>query len=316
MARGAWHRLGCALGAVAAVALWTRSAAAIEAFDGRLQIHGFGEIQTRAIAQGYREDLDLVQWYNVLSVEGEGDILPDGWGPFDLLSSYLRAEGRYDCVWTHACGIFPSVDTYGNHSQIAKNQADARGHANKLPGRIADARDDDFAGQIDTNEETVPRGMPRRNVDDRATPFATFETITRPICTMGQRPGASPAYCFNPNAPQSVANRPTQQNVRDRKGFPGFDTFGRLLGADAILGVNQFQGYQTGPNPQAVVLTPNADPLEYVFEPVHNYMWTFRDKRGPRGGPGRTLTMGPWLPKNTIREIATLSDRGNPFRGT
>ncbi|HZO09537.1 MAG TPA: hypothetical protein VFC77_09165, partial [Myxococcota bacterium] len=266
MARGAGLRLACALAALAGLAAWVRPASAFEAFDGRLQVHGFGEIQTRAIAEGYSEDLDLVQWYNVLSVEIETDILPDGWGPFDLLSSYVRLEGRYDCVWTRGCGTMRSADSFGNR-------------ANKLPKRIADARDDDFAGQIDTNDESDPPGMPRRNVDQRVTAFATFETITRPICATGQTPGASPDFCFNPNAPQSVANRPTQQDVRSRRGFPGFDTFAGLLGADAILGQNQFQFYQTGPTAADVVANPNDDPFEYVFESVRDFQWTFRDKR-------------------------------------
>ena len=114
MARGAGLRLGCALAALFGLVLWGRPVAAFEAFDGRFQAHGFGEIQTRTIAQDYAQDLNLVQWYNVLSVEIETDILPDGWGPFDLLSSYVRIEARYDCVYSHGCGTMPGVETFGN----------------------------------------------------------------------------------------------------------------------------------------------------------------------------------------------------------
>jgi hypothetical protein len=287
---GAAWRSACALGALAVLASWAPEARAIEAFDGRLQIHGFGEIQTRALAQGYEQDLDLAQWYNVLSVEIEADILPDGWGPFDLLSSYVRLEGRYDCVWTRGCGTMRSADAFGDR-------------ANKLPRRLADAQDEDFGGQIDANFATDPPGLPLRNPDRRVSPLGVFETVQNPICTGTQIPGQSPHFCTtNPGTP-TVANRPTRQEVRKRKGFPGFDTLAELEGADAVLGDNTIQN------------SPNDDPFTYLFEPIEDFRWTFRDKRGPIGGTGRTMIMGPWLPKNFVKSLAVLSDRGNPFRG-
>ena len=85
------------VGLVAAIG-WTliaSPASALEAFDGRLQAHGFVEIQTRALSNALREDIYLSQWYNVLNVEFEADIAPDGFGPFDLISAFVRVEGRY-----------------------------------------------------------------------------------------------------------------------------------------------------------------------------------------------------------------------------
>ena len=60
------------------------------------------------------DDLDLAQWYHILSIETEYDFAPDGWGPFDVLSGFVRLEVRYDCVWKRACGIFPSADAFGD----------------------------------------------------------------------------------------------------------------------------------------------------------------------------------------------------------
>jgi hypothetical protein len=290
----------------AALALGAPGARAFEAFDGRVQLHGFGEIQTRAISSGYREDLDLVQWYNVLSVELETDILPDGWGPFDLLSSYLRIEGRYDCVWTRGCGTMRSADSYGDR-------------ANNLPRRLADARDEDYGGQINTNNETTPPGTPLRNPDGRVSPLGSFETVQNPQCVGFETAGESPDFCYRdpalPSDPPfpSPGNRPTRLVERKRKGFPGFDALGRLQGADAVLGPNGFQPRAFSPTD--VVNNPDDDPFSYLFEAVEDFRWTFREKRGPLGGTGRTLIMGPWLPKNFIKSLAVLYDRGNPFRG-
>src|SRR5262245_14317660 len=296
-------RPGFARALVALAGAWALSAApaqALEFFDGRVQIHGFGEIQTRAIAQRYAEDLDLVQWYNVLSVELETDILPDGWGPFDLMSSYVRVEGRYDCVWTRGCGTMRSADSFGDR-------------ANKLPKRLTDAKDEDFGGQIDANLNSVPPGTPYRNLHQRVSPLAIFETVQNPTCRGGQIPGQPPHFCTTKPATPTVADKPTRLVVVKRRGFPGFDTLADLEGADAVLGPNAIQPFALSRT--EVVTDPDDDPFKYLFEPIDGFRWTFRDKKGPLGGTGRTLAMGPWLPKNFITEIGTLTDRANPFRG-
>ena len=73
-------------------------AAAFEAFEGRLQAHGFYEMQLRAINADYSEDWDVTQWYNVFNLELEFDLVQDTIGLLDLLSAYVRAEVRYDCI--------------------------------------------------------------------------------------------------------------------------------------------------------------------------------------------------------------------------
>ena len=34
----------------------------------------------------------------------------------------VRVEGRYDCLWTRACGLFNSVDTYGDRAERLPNR--------------------------------------------------------------------------------------------------------------------------------------------------------------------------------------------------
>jgi len=78
----------------AAIALGVGSSRseALEFFDGRIQAHGFAEMQIRVLDEQFDDNLDLSQWYNVLNLEVEADILPDGWGPIDLLRAYVPTE--------------------------------------------------------------------------------------------------------------------------------------------------------------------------------------------------------------------------------
>ena len=114
------------------------AAPAVEFLDGRVQIHGFGEVQVRALDEKFKEELDLAQWYNVLNVEFEFDIAPDGFGPFDLASAYVRAEARYDAIYSQGFGMFPSVNTFGDDAE-------------RLPLRLRDALDrgsNNYGGNI------------------------------------------------------------------------------------------------------------------------------------------------------------------------
>ena len=106
----------------------TTTANAIEMADGRIQAHGFAEMQIRGISRSFSEDLNLTQFYNILNLELEFDIAPDGVGPFDLISAFVRLEVRYDCVYSSGCGLSPNTRTYGDKS-------------NHLPPRLADAED-------------------------------------------------------------------------------------------------------------------------------------------------------------------------------
>ena len=133
--------LGDLVGATLAVGflvgLGAPSARAFEYFDGRLQVHGFFEQQVRALSNNFSasDDLDLAALQHVLNIETEYDFAPDGWGPFDVLSGFMRLEARYDCVWTRACGIFPSADAFGDR-------------ANRLPGVKSSGRESGYNGNM------------------------------------------------------------------------------------------------------------------------------------------------------------------------
>jgi hypothetical protein len=94
-------------------------AAAIEFWDERIQIHGF--LETR-MSFGYEDfnqknEIDMYGWLQVLNVEAEAEIAPDGWGPFDMVAAFARVEVKYDCVYNHACGMLDSVDAFGNNAK-------------------------------------------------------------------------------------------------------------------------------------------------------------------------------------------------------
>jgi len=149
-----------AAASIAAIALGvfpTRSEA-LEFFDGRIQAHGFAEMQIRVLDEQFGDNLDLAQWYNVVNLEVEVDILPDGWGPIDLLQAYVRVEGRYDCVWKRGCGMFRSVNTYGDR-------------AKRLPDRLSDGATQDYAGVLKTgrtNRDNPHNDVQTFNGDRRA----------------------------------------------------------------------------------------------------------------------------------------------------
>ena len=173
MARGLrrrWQSFGrFALLVLAICALHAPRATALEAFEGRLQAHGFFEINTRAINRSWKEQTDLTQWYNILNVEFEADIAPDGFGPIDLLSAYVRVEGRYDCIYSKGCGIFPMVRTFGNDSR-------------DLPDRLSDASEKQFGGTIPAKKLVDGAVVSRQRVlptRDPATPdqMSIFEGL-------------------------------------------------------------------------------------------------------------------------------------------
>ncbi|MFQ5418096.1 MAG: hypothetical protein ACE5FL_13785, partial [Myxococcota bacterium] len=286
----------------------SRTAHALEALDGRVQAHGFVESQVRVISEKYginNQEFDLAMWYNILNVELEFDILPDGWGPIDLLQAFVRVEGRYDCIYSHGCGMFNSVNTFGNDAQ-------------RLPKRLRNAEDPDFAGviKVDSPINRIQHKTPAKTRGTTAEePFGeitpgqdfgnlhregwAYSTLTETLpngdvvlrCDPSLGCPGSPGELIPPELNPTVVNA-----IVERLGFPGFDTFYDIPGADLI---------------------PNTadDPGLATNGPFSNYRWALKDVRGASGGSNTTQIMGPWLPKNSIHPRAALKNQANPFRG-
>ena len=91
-----------AIAAILALLGSVPNAQAIEVFDGRIQAHGFAEMQIRGLDRDFEEELDLAQWYNVDQRRNRGlTFLPDGWGPVRPCCRVMSAsKGRYDCIYS------------------------------------------------------------------------------------------------------------------------------------------------------------------------------------------------------------------------
>ena len=231
--------------AFAATTIGAARARAIEALDGRLQLHGYFEEQLRGINANFEENFDLTQWYHVLNLEPEFDILPDGWGPLTALSAYARIEVRYDCVWTRACGLFRSADTFGNR-------------ASKLPLRLGDGR---YANLTGVSQASA------------AEPAGSFDRVLHPTRALGS--------ARRVGAPSTV---------------PGLNTLFDVK-SSAVL----YAGRAYRPA------------FDNTFTSINDYRFALRSIPGSENGI-EIQTLGPWLPKNTIRANGLLRDVPNPFR--
>jgi hypothetical protein len=117
-----------------------RSAVAFEFFDGKIQIHGYYENQIRTIAADFdaNDGFDVSQWYNILSIETDLNVAPNGFGPFDLVSGFIRLEARFDCIWYH-CGAIQGINAWGND-------------AKKFPTRNTGAHKSGWTGSLFTGD--------------------------------------------------------------------------------------------------------------------------------------------------------------------
>ncbi len=122
------------------LSMMTSRSWAIDLLEGRVQVHGDVEEQLRMISNNFHTDgFYMSQWANVLNVELELNLAPQGWGPFSEIHSYARVEVRYDCVWTKLCGLSRPTNFWGDRAGRApKNftDAEASGFTGILPDPI------------------------------------------------------------------------------------------------------------------------------------------------------------------------------------
>jgi len=141
------RRLFGLVGVLVAGSLSATPGIAFDALNGRIQAHGFFESQLRVISEDYTDHWDVTQWYNIFNLEVEADIVRNTWGPIDLLSAYVRVEVRFDCIYSRGCGMFRSVNLYGDR-------------AKSLPDRLNDATHGTRHGVITLPTVGLPEGAP------------------------------------------------------------------------------------------------------------------------------------------------------------
>ncbi len=120
------------LGLLAAWLAFAPTASALEALDGKVQVHGYAESVMRGISAEFTDDYDLSQWQWIVNIEFEFEIAPDGFGPFTSITAFTRVEGRYDCVWNNGCALF-NEPPYGDATQ-------------KMPLYLTDGLSNPFSG--------------------------------------------------------------------------------------------------------------------------------------------------------------------------
>jgi len=91
--------------------------------ERKFSIHGFYESRLLFTGDNLPANaMTFSQWRHVLALEFELSIFPDGFGPFDTMFMYTRVLASFDCIYTRACGLFSSADSYGDAARKAVRQ--------------------------------------------------------------------------------------------------------------------------------------------------------------------------------------------------
>ena len=261
---------------------------AVEFLDGRLQVHGFAELQVRAVSEKFSEKADIAQWQHVLGLDIEADLAPQGWGWFDRLSATLRVEGQYDAIYSPGIRLFGGTSAYGKH-------------AGRLPRHLRDARNANYAG----SEAAV----------DRFGQHSVLRHPDRSPTRIGPDCSAPPADAFSesPCVPGS------------RQGYPGSDWLFTQRGADAVAGEvstgivgarlnpvtrQQSEALRAGVSPRS-----SDDPARLAMREMLGFSFALQEVPGAAGGERSTRVLGPWLPGQEVRSLALHFDVPNPLRG-
>jgi hypothetical protein len=263
---------------------------AFEALDGRLQVHGFYAMQLRGMSADWKDQFDMTQWYNVLNLEIELDLAPDGFEPFlDLASSYVRAEVRFDCIYYNGCDVVRPIHTYGNDSR-------------NLPGRLSGARQ---------RLATMGLGLQSTASDVFTAPAEQpdgGETVAYVDTTLnGSRvlPSQNPAPITEISPFNVLADLAGIDRYRgDPPRLPEYDNLPPLF------------GQPLPPDLGSKILLPD-DPFPYVFPEYISDIHAGAVNGKGGGGFGLPVTMlAPWRPKDYAAPTALLFDKINPFDNT
>ena len=268
--------------------LYSPSAGAFEAVDGRFQAHGYFEMQLRTMNAGFNDQWDMTQWYNVFNLELEFEFVRDTHGPLDLLEAFIRIEGRYDCIYSHGCGMLNGVDLYGN---------DAR----RMPARLNDGEGHSYAGNIFISNEGPLTDAERnpytiKNVPGfggiyEGTPEGGGELNRRVLlaCQGGSSGQGSTAFCQEDSGKYAAGGLAPRfwdvdrnRRIADENGNPVDDG---TDGAPYLIAMAAFKDFRFASQP-VIGGSANGHPL---------------------------LLMGPWLPENYVEANASLSDLPNPL---
>jgi len=257
---------------------WGQSAAAVALADGRVEVHGFYEAQVRSMVRDFdfSDDWDLTQWWNIVNLEIEADIAPEGIGPFDLVTLFARVEVRYDCVWTQACGIFNGADAY------------RIGHQRRIPKRLNDGRNTGFSANLYQGDRRHHYGVQYGDLgsgikDDRRL------------------------------VPNGSRNTSRFWQTPLGKGFFGSTSYG-IDGLPAVEGVNLEPA--AGPFPLSNAPPHDDPPWYIFRDLLKDNCkdeWGVRKARGSQDGrsPGETLLLNPAC---KFKSVGAAFDYPNPFR--
>jgi hypothetical protein len=326
-------RAGVLLLAWVAVGLLSATPAdSFEALDGRLQAHGFFESQLRLLNSNYSDQWDVSQWYQVFNLELEMDILQDPIGILDTVSGYARLEVRYDCVYSRGCGMFRSINAYGDRSK-------------SLPDRLNNAHDLTYIGAVPLERTLDPKFRPTRSTENLPysqqtfkeklrdldlTPFKDVENgerrsgdttdpvdLTRVSGFTTLAGGAGPdgfqgAPSMAGAAPGTVAFEMLPLESGAKQCAYKFAT-NPAVPVDGSPGAQTFTLCETLAGGTKSLLDFTDDPFFDVFAQFAGYRFTQIDGRGGGGDGLPTDILGPWLPKNFVYPNAGLADRVNPF---
>jgi Protein of unknown function (DUF1302) len=131
------RRLSSLTGSFLGLLLLPFAASAIDFLGGQIQIHGYAQESFRMMSDHFNLNSFYVsQWATALDLELEGDLAPNGFGPFSQAKIYLRGLVQYDCVYTKLCGLSRSYDLFGDRAaRAAPNFTNGRtpGYTGALP---------------------------------------------------------------------------------------------------------------------------------------------------------------------------------------